>query len=655
MAERQRKKQTSVTRIGSSPEMLSPEEIRRLRENAMNSMQLFQRAIEPPDELTMRVNNWKGPLNFVDINDIHSGALPVNTKAVKNVKEFVRTREGTVAVGLGDYGEGMTAHGVVPWTIWDVNTQIEDVKDTYSSIQNKVMGAVTNYKAHDGHVYDASGFNPAKEMFGKQVQIRQGGRLHIEWSDKARASLDLFHQKGGNTLVPTKALTNLATRMGSNKPNAILAAHNHRAGFEVIYSGKSPSEKPSIGVRGGTEKGSSREYPRDPYGERLGLDLADPSGQGVILNPRFKNGKETGEVDTYPYMTLDEGKVLHDGLIVLDRVERQRMRDELLGRIKNEVQGPEIKINYNRSDADGDNPEAQAGGKLQPLWQNIAYDVRGLKLPLAIYPLQNVLWSSTFSGEKQFSEFIDKNIRKDPYANALLLRAIVDKGLAGKPDKRDFELDRLVNLLSDVSGQLRVIMLDSHLRDPRWQKDYGDASLAIAAGSTLSKRLHTPLVGHLSTVEFNFPNGAKRDSITIAVCDGEGNYASNASPVHGLYQIYLNDLDNKPDAVVGGHMAKSGVGRIIDQNNKNMIDPVIIGSGHFARFSKPGGWANIKGGARPGQMLLIMPKDEGRRLIFPGASESESRDIKDALTLKLGLRLLGIEEPVLQTRSSRRR
>jgi hypothetical protein len=637
--------------------------------NAVEAMQKSETLIQGPRSINHKIRT-RGPIAVDLLGDTHFGSPESDMKAIDRLVTGVKSNKRKVAAFLGDIIEGFDpSKASTIRTPLDINGQINLARDNMvEPLAGKTIASVSEHGAHDGWSWKQALINNWERIVegtGTKT-LAQGGRVNLNWPNKASATLELWHKERGSSVVePSRPLANRAVSTDHRvRADLYAAAHRHRTGALKFLRAGAEKTKPVVSVRIGTAKGSNPDLPRDGYGQIMGFDYADPLGQGAIFRPT--NGSETKKIEVYPYMTPREGEVLLSAFELLDSADRQQMRKEWLEVILDKYEAkPVVNINLRSSSrAENVTPEGSdesiRRNSLAKQYERVVTEIV-TKLPVSLLPIQDVRAGTTYSGMAELKRYFTENLVNDPHAVAILLRALVDPDL-GKSDKREAVINDLIGTIKPVQGQVLALLLDECLRSGDWLKDRKSKGEVIsegfAAGTRLSRRTQTPLIHDLSVVELKIGPKGNAASYEIVVVDNEEDYASNASPTHGLVQMYRYRVEEKPDVMIGGTRKDAGFGRFYDRSNIRTNFPAVVAPGHFALFASDPSRSkgNVDLGAHPGQGVVFMPMPiDGSHLFYPTSHEQETRDTKDALTLLVGLSALGLVADVTKRKSSSKR
>ena len=406
--------------------------------------------------------------------------------------------------------------------------------------------------------------------------------------------------------------------------------------------------------------------------------MAEPQGQGVTTVPRRGRRPDIN----IPFGSLKEGKMTIEAVSLLDRVEAQGMRDELLGKIHNKVEGsPKI---FYRSDSSrlghrykDERPldKLTIGGEtimnpyshmeMKVPYSLLSYEIQ-TQLPIALHLIANARIGAGTEGYKGLQGYM-RNLAEKPHALMVFLRNMIDKE-AGRLPNRIEVLDKLVDLIKGNSDQTLAIMMCESMRQDAWKSARATGEVEeyvneqgktktrkiyappVAPASYVATATETPLVHHLSLLKLAI--GPGRGSKTIysgALADKLDGHGSNARPEWGLSRLYDLHIHEKPGFVTGGHMKHAGAMRVFDPTNAETNNPIFVAPGWWADAVDSLGKGNVQVGAEPGQAIIFMPgKGPADYLTFPTVSTGETEYMHDALMLLRGLEILGLTEKVLK-------
>lgn len=630
------------------------------------------------------------PIEIVIASDWHLGSIATDMKEMLRIRDYILDTPNAGVVFAGDELEGLKAQYLstnTAKTPVDVQIQIEFLKMMFFdplAEQGKVLGMVSGYWGHPGWVNDATTLNIWRTMVGDlDIPIVQnGGFLDIKFPSGYVHSLQLWHNPPGNSKYDEVAGLREAILGTSEsvRPDGAISGHIHRMGVaKENYAG---AINQVYYISAGTLKGSNPDLPRDAFGERLGAPDSHPQGQGVVIQPKV--GRRAERV--FPFASLKQGKMALDAMTILNKAEAQGIRKELIEEIHSHKDGeeaPEIVYTSATSRLGGEHKEDRPLDKLllggevvrnpysrmemKVPYDTLSYDIR-TKLPIALHLVQNARVGSSSEGTKKLSLYLNE-VAENPHALVVFLRNMIDKEAGGSPERMEI-LDKLSSMIYGVKDQTLAIMMDESLRSPDWKKyiktdteEYEDEngktrkrniySAPLPPASYLSNNTETPLIHHLSFIKLSVGRSTaklKEKPLYIgAFADKLEGHGSNSKPEWGLQRLYDLHLHEKPGFVVGGHMGNAGAMTFYDGSNANTHYPILIQPGWWASSVDTAGKGNVKPGADPGQAIIFMPGNNGEDyMAFPTTSESETRDMHDALMLLRGLELIKKTEKVMK-------
>lgn len=647
---------------------------------ALQIMQEVELSQQWPAEATVRFDHDR-PLLIMIGADIHAGGLATDYDELTRFRDFVLDQPDCGVVLLGDEIEGMVGKyldTIAARTILDVHTQIELIREEFIKPLDeagKLFGMVAGYWGHPGWVQSATTLDPWRVMMEgvRAPLIRNGGVLRFQFANGDEQSLQIFHNPPGKSQYEaTYGLTKVAGRVDEEvRGDGMASAHIHRMGVGNQHFAN--ADKGLYVISSGTLKGSNPDLPSDRFGINLGLSLADPMGQGVVVQPTPEKMstptilRKDNKTRHYPIANIDQAAVLHDAIRLWDSAESQQMTDELIGEIysSRQIKGsPEINFRPRKSEKardpydetpenEGEELETGNGNRLAPQYEEVQYDIRS-SLPVLIHFIANVRAGSSYEGLGRVRQYFQDFVETNPHALIICLRSMVDREVASSP-QRLAVLGNVVELLKSVEGRVLALLLDESLRESSWRRFVGgkqDGSPAVAAASFLSQQTGVPLVHHQSRVQLGIGPGNKykrKPRYTGVVVDKLNAHGSQSRPTFGQLRVYQNYLHKKPSFVVGGHMQNAGTMVFHDRSNQETHFPALIAPGWWATYVDSMGKGNVNRGAIPGQGMVLMPgRTQEDHMMFPTANADESHYVHQALVLYQGLTMLGIINRVLE-------
>jgi hypothetical protein len=639
------------------------------------------------------------PVVLVCVSDLHIGSVATDYDAIKRVFDFVMTTKNAKMILLGDEIEGMSGKYMntnMARVFGDTQKQKDVLAEMLAPVVNedKVAAMVANYWGHNGWEEDATTTNPWLEMANRiglspDRVIRNGGRTVFKFPNGYTHSETIWHNPPGKSKIETVyGLRNAAFATSEpSRTDGYMSGHIHRMGVgKELYSG---AKTAVYYISSGTAKGSSEEVPPDRFGVKLGAPLTDPLGQGVIIEPRKRGKKE----QNYPFASLEQGKMVHEALDLLDWVEKKGMTAELLEKVRKEVEKkPKITLVAGKSHVSGeeqmeDKPvEAiKVGGEwvknpysnqeMRAPYDSLTYDIE-TKLPVTLHLLSNARLGSSSEGYDDLKRYHQEQIEHNPHSLVIFLRNMIDKDV-GSSSHREEILDRFKEIIDSAKDQTLAIMMCESLRsngwrrkvktgeemvftgeytrdgEPKYKKEI-EYSMPFAPGSYLATETDTPLIHHLSLVKLTIgPRGPVKDKPRYvgAFADKLMRHGSYSRPEFGLKRMYDLYTQEKPGYVAGGHMPQAGSMMFYDGSNDETNTPILVAPGWFAKYADTLGKGNVMPGAAPGQAIIFMPgSNKGDYRAYPTVSADETGYMQDALTLLKGLELMGLTDKVLGRR-----
>lgn len=668
------------------PEYLSDKEKEKLFLEAMKNLQKLERDNMGRESVTRLVGKNE-PIQVIVASDWHLGSIASDIDAMITMRDYILENDNVGVVFAGDEIEGMVSKYLntnAARTPIDVQQQIEFLRAMFFeplAEAGKVLGMVSGYWGHPGWAMDATTINTWMAMAGGLdiPIIQNGGELRIRFPNGYEHSIRIWHNPPGSSKYDE--VVGLREAMlgtsESSRTNGAINGHIHRMGVaEESYAG---AKLRVYYISAGTMKGSNPNLPRDRFGENLGMSLSQPQGQGVIIHPKIGRREER----QFPFANLEQGQMANKALTILDRVEAQGMKEELIERIHKKVEAkPEIFYTSAMSRLGSMHTEERpldkvAGGEtirnpyskmvMRAPYDTLSFDVR-TKLPIVLNLVQDVRTGSSSEGFKDLQLYVNE-IAKNPHSLVVFLRNMIDKDAGDSPDRVKI-LDRLSGLINGVSGQTLAIMMDESMRMPSWKKEKFTGEVEEwedENGRTRSKRIYThpiapasylanatgvPLIHHLSLIKLGIGPGSvlKAKPMYIgAFADKLEGHGSGSKPTWGPQRLYDLHLHEKPGYVVGGHMQNAGVSTFYDSTNAETNYPILIQPGWWAKSVDSAGKGNVKPGAEPGQAIIFMPGNSKRDYrAFPTISVDQTKYMSDALMLLQGLEYMGLTEKVLK-------
>jgi len=674
---------------GVFPEMLPQSEINKSFFIIAEELQKIERNYIGRDWVDIDTKS-NGSLVLVCGSDLHIASLATDHQAVTELLDFVMETKNAKLILLGDELEGMKEKYMNTNTarvIIDTHKQMDIFGEMLRPLveADKVAAMVSGYWGHNGWVEDSSTMNPwimlaDKIGFDQRRIIKNGGTVNFKFPNGYVHSETIWHNPSGKSKYDTVyGLRNAAFAMSeTNRPDGLLSGHIHRMGVaQELYSG---ATKKVILISSGTAKGSSKDFPPDRFGIKLGAPLTDPLGQGVIIEPK-RNG-DKGK--SFPFASFEQGKKVHDALDLLDWVEKKGMTAELLEKIRAEVEAkPKIALIAGKSRVSGEEfmeDKPAEGVKVGNNWvknpysnmemhapyDSLTYDVE-TKLPVALHLISNTRLGSSSEGYDDLKKYHQEQIQFNPHSLVVYLRNMIDKEAGSNPERMEI-LNKFRDIINGAKEQTLAIMMCESMRSNSWkspvctgEEEYETPSgniktrktydPPIAPGSYLAGKTNTPLIHHLSLVKFTVgPKGPLKEKpmYSGAFADKLMRHASYSRPEFGLKRMYDLYTQEKPGYVAGGHMPHAGSMIFYDGSNAETKTPILVAPGWFAKYVDTLGKGNVMPGAAPGQAIIFMPgSSKNDYFAYPTVSAEETGYLQDAFTLYKGLELMGLTDKVL--------
>ncbi len=660
--------------VGQEPDYLSPEESQELALAAIEMLQKVERNYIGRDSVTVRLKG-NDPTMLICASDLHAGSITTNHKSILELRDYALTHPNVGLVLLGDEVEGLKEAYLntnTARTPIDFQQQIDLIRHMFLeplANQGKILAMVSGYWGHPGWAEDATTINTWRLMTdGLDIPIlRNGGELNIRFANGQTQSMMIWHNPPGSSpFDPVKGLRDVAFMTDERvRADGYMSGHIHRVGVaKEIYAG---SKTAVYYISSGTAKGSSSTTPPDRYGVKLGLDLADPLGQGVIIEPKTKKGNGKN----YPYASFRQGQVAFDAMRILDKTESAGTTDELLEEIRERVEArPTIKFQSGSSRVSGaEYTEDAPGGtvkikgkevenpyskmRMRAPYDSLTYDIQ-TRLPIALHLISNARLGSSSEGYDELKQYEANLIASNPHSLVVYLRNMIDSYAGSSPDRMEI-LNKFRDLINGTREQTLAIMMCESLRQGSWGKVVGsreDYSAPIAPGSYLANETGVPLIHHLSMIKLGVGPGVKLKEKPLyvgAFADKLLKHGSYSRPTFGLRRMYDLYTQEKPGFVAGGHMPHAGAMTFFDRGNPVTDHPILVAPGWFAKYVDTMGKGNVMQGAEPGQAIIFMPgKTQSDYLALPTVNAAETEYLHDALTLMQGLEILGMTDKVLK-------
>lgn len=616
------------------------------------------------------------PKQILVISDWHLGSTAADMEAMDELRDYVLTNPDVMVIFAGDEIEGWSggkhSQSIDAKADLDAQQQMEFMRMMYFeplAKEGKILGMVSEYWAHPGWLSEKT-LNAWRAMIGDLDinLIQNGGDLVLRFPNGYEHEVKVWHNPPGaskyDEVSGQRAV--MQSTSESSRPAGSVAAHIHRMQVaEEVYAG---AKYKVYYVSAGTVKGSNPDLPTDLFGTQLGLSGAEPQGQVVNIVP--KKGKR--EPMNVPLANLHQAQTAINAVNLLDRVEAQGIRKELIEKIHKQVENSPAIYYPAGSNQLGDRyKEERPAGKIviggetiknpySQMEMRAPYSVLSMeiktKLPIALELVANARIGSTLEGFKDLQGFM-REVAKNPHRLVLFLRNMIDKDAGDLPNRIEVlnKFIRLINGVDDessVKGQSLAIMMCESMRQDSWKKRVGKAeeNMPVAPGSYIASATEVPLIHHLSLLKLGIgPGNGAKTIYPIVTADKAEGHGSGSRPEWGLQRLYDLHIHEKPGAVVGTHMANAGAATFYDASNAFTHYPMLVAPGWWAKAVDSIGRGNVKPGAEPGQAIIFLPgKRQEDYLAFPTVSREETEYMHDALMLLQGLEILGLTDKVLK-------
>ena len=666
MAKSNRSPETKTARSFRRKGPRSETNFQQTLEENLRLFQLIQereKRFQGKSDVTVTVSHNR-PIDVITQGDFHVGHFATDHRAIIALRDYILSSPDRAIVLLGDLAEGIKQAYLdtnVSKTIFNFQQQIEWLRKNFLiplAQAGRILAIVGGHFGHDGWGSEATTLNPWRmQVEGLDIPILQnGGNLHLEYKNGHTQTINCRHNPSKTSVhQATYGGEMLAQTAEEGHVDAFVNAHTHKLEVAEYYL---PGATESVVMEsGGTPKGSNPDLPRDEFGEKIGLPLADPMGTSIITQTR-KRGQRNKR--RYPVPSFKHGEIVFDSVQLLDAVTRLGMVNEFLERIYAEVEAkPELKFMAELSKTqrvpygNGERKKKANDGKeskYAPLYNNVVYDAQ-TRLPITVHIFQNGRAGATYEGLDSIQKYLEDIVNPNPHAFAIWLRNMVDREVVEIPN-RQAQLDRYANLINQTRSL--VLMQDANFRQKKWKKSLGEESPPVAPGSYLSKKTDVPLVHHRSTIVIGVgpsTDVSEKPLYTGSLNDKLDGHGSKTRVTFGLRREYDLHSRKKPGFTNGGHMPGSGFNTFFDRNNRETNYPTLIAGGWWADFVDTIGQGNESPGAEPGQAIILLPgKNKSDYLALPTAGIDESNYLPTALTLFIGLGILDKEiEPGLIT------
>ena len=636
------------------------------------------------------------PKQIIVISDWHLGSTASDMDKMDELLEYVLSNPDVMVIFAGDEIEGWSggkhSQSIDSKADLDAEQQIYYMRTMYFeplAKAGRILGMVSEYWAHPGWLADKT-LNAWKAMIGDLdiKLIQNGGHLVMKYPNDNNGSghtVKVWHNPPGaskyDELSGQRAV--MQNTSESSRPDGSVAGHIHRMQVaQEVYAG---AKYKVYYISAATAKGTNPDKPTDLFGIQLGLSRPDPQGQGVTIVP--KRGRR--EEMNIPFANLEQGQMAIEAVTLLDRIEQQGNREELLELIhdkkKGVEEGPIISYDSSSSRLGANYKEGRpvdkirVGGEtvrnpysrmeMKVPYSTLAYDIK-TNLPIALELMANTRLGSTLEGYKDLKGFVGEVV-KNPHRLMVFLRNMIDKDAGKLPDRIEV-LDKFVDLVgkpeTQSNYQTLAIMMCESMRQGDWKnkKDTGETETyedengkektrkiytsPVAPGSYIATATKIPLIHHLSLLKLSIGPGKGRKTIyPVVVADKAEGYGSSSKPEWGLQRLYDLKIHEKPGVVVGTHLENAGAAIFYDESNAYTNYPALVAPGWWGKAVDSIGKGNVKPGAAPGQAIIFMPgSSEEDYSAFPTVSREETEYMHDALTLLRGLEILGLTEKILR-------
>lgn len=626
--------------------------------------------------------NVRGPIKLIPLGDTHLFSRFTNLDAVKSTLGMLE-EENSFGFVTGDFIEGVCSHisehpGSVELAFGEQIVAAAELLRPYF-YSNKLLCAVDGYFGHEGWAKMYSGIS-AVEMTSRLMPkvdlkeprnsdkwkylpvLMQGGLLKLKLSNGRNYVVKIMHDpnSGGSDNINRQG--GLKTQFLNEDDDLFLekdvhadlyiAGHQHHRAVvskEVYYDRMTRKEKSVAFVQIGTAKGIDKDN-QDPFLVAQGKGPTIGPGPSIIVHQIKGGGNKDSEVTkewvNYGYENAgdiyDVAKSLHRVEDQLNGIERQKLTQELLGKIIDRVEKPIAEFNYKGS---GRSPKEKEGRA--PLFEDLRWEIGNLKdFPILVYLLANARYgSSSHEGaiyKNTFADILDQSV-KNPFKYVLAMRHFIDEGVARQFDRREI-LHNMANDLGPTNEQKSLLgfMLSSTLLKGGWQRDVieytrhfdhekgkwkseKDVDEGFLPGDELyyrSKIKGVPLYVNESIMYLNLG----KVNYSFFLLDRLGRSGSEFNLVQGLVQTRKKEHVTT-DITTGGHMPLAGF---------SVYPPrprIYLANGGFSNWDS-GGKGNDKRVATGGQAVILF---SDKKLVIPASSFPEAADIFNALMIDKGL------------------
>lgn len=632
--------------------------------------------------VTQRIN-IDGDFQLVPIGDTHIGSRFMSLDALKRMLAPLE-KDNAFGFVTGDFIEatnpGIPEHaGSV---LVDTGKQIVLAADYLWPyyLANKLLCTVNGFFGHDGNWSLKWGGIPAVEAMSRQMPIpdlkdpmnrdkwkylpvlAQGGLLRLQLKNNREYVIRLFHDPssgGSDNINRSGALKNQFMDESANyllngvQVDMYVAGHQHHRGSvakEMYVDRRDGKEKSVVFVQIGGAKGVDGDN-QDSF---LVAQGKGPSlGPGPVIRINQSRGYGNGDTEStkelvawgYENSQVLEGtaKMLHQVRDRLNVIERQKLTQELLGKISKRAKKPKAEFDIDHS---GRNTRDKQGKS--PLFNDVKWNISGVKdFPILVNVLANFRYGSTGREaalyKKKFDEILRQTV-ENPFRYTIIGRESIDKGVPRRIDRREV-LGEMAGDFGPINEQksLLGIMASETILDDGWKKDLVETDHVwnrhkqdYDAVRTVSESFYPSDYFYYNSALAEVPFYENDKFITINL-DGTiytfqmfsklGNSGSEFYLGQGLVQSVRKEHTD-PDIAAGGHMQVAGA----------LIYPpkprVFLPTGHFSPYIGGGTKGNKRDVVVGGQAAILFPK---RKFVWPAANFYEATDNFNALLFDVGL------------------
>jgi len=632
-----------------------------------DAKELKQRLRPDQAEARVTINSPNEVARIMLISDLHFGSEATDMELIHQIMEEL-DKPDTYAVLAGDLLEGVKQEYMS--TTVGSQFSFQEQSDVFKGMflkkisEGKVLAVVSRFGSHDDWPSGKESLNLPAMMLdsltlpdGSRVPlIFNGGKLFVKMGEDApEVGIELFHKVGGSgsTINPVKPLRGVFVNKKIDRdqkvPMIAVAGHNHsRAGVssERVMAGN--REVQLVLMQGGTVKGLDPENPDFFMVEKGGV-LVQPPGAAMVL----RHKKEEKQIQVVPTYGNERSRRLLEAFKVLNRSESLGVTKEL--REELEIEDGDI---FPILDEENSLVAERSGGQRikSKLYRELNWrvDVGKLGLPTCVHFISHVDFGS---GEVDLSHVdrILEETNRSKRSGLLVLNGMLANNVPGWTD-REYVLDEFAGKIGKVPSEKRVgVMLDSILRDDRWNKGLGKIpesegggweSWPIVTGDYLyydSSLRGTPLFEGGGTVVFNIGH----NRFNLLAVDGVGNFGSRQDPYLALAQMDKLSMV-KNEVVTGGNSTIPG--------SLTTPDTIYIANGWNSPVKdRRYGKSSMIRVPRGGQGIIMFPNGGSKGLIYGGGSLRELNDSFTALSLHQGLLARGRSELANFMRRGKRR